>query len=163
MNTEDSDSQRGAHSPLTLSSLASSSYYLSPRGFRVRTMEGDMVNAQYGSYWAGRGTRTCPARDSLQSSCTKPLSILNGRRDMRKPSRGLECSSPSLMLSWVGSIPECQPQGHPAVRREAVLGPGHVNKLSAPSPASHREPLAGQTEWTPVSTSLYDAKNVLYT
>lgn len=91
------------------------------------------------------------------------LACLSGRRDVRKPSQELECSSPSLMLSWVGSVPECQPQGHPAVRREAVLDPGHLNKLSVPSPASHREPLGGQTEWTPVSTSPYDAKNVLYT
>lgn len=69
-------------------------------------------------------------------------------------------SSPSFTLNWVGPVPECQSQGHPAVKREVVLGPGHLNKLSVPSPASPREPPGGQTKWTPVSISPYD---VLYT
>lgn len=66
----------------------------------------------------------------------------------------------------MGFVPDCQPQGHPAVRQEGVLDAGHLNKLSVPSPASHWVPLGGQTAWTPVSTSPYDGKHealVLYT
>lgn len=41
------------------------------------------------------------------------------------------------------------------------MDPGHL--ASGLAPASHREPLGGQIEWTSVSTSLGGVKNVPYT